>query len=57
MWVGVEAVAEAALEGLERGRAVVVPGIANHLGALGARFAPRSLLLPILARQHPALHR
>jgi uncharacterized protein len=57
MWVGVEAVAEAALEGLDRGRAVVVPGLANHLGALGARFAPRSLLLPILARQHPALHR
>jgi hypothetical protein len=57
MWVSVEAVAGAALEGLDRGRAVVVPGVANHVGALGARFAPRSLLLPILARQHPALHR
>jgi short-subunit dehydrogenase len=57
MWVSVEAVAGAALEGLDRGRAVVVPGVANHLGALGARFAPRSLLLPILARQHPALRR
>jgi hypothetical protein len=57
MWLSAETVAGAALEGLDRGRAVVVPGVANHLGALGARFAPRSLLLPILARQHPALHR
>ena len=57
MWVDVETVARAALDGLDRGRAVVVPGVANHLGALGARFAPRSLLLPLLARQHPALRR
>ncbi|HET6954183.1 MAG TPA: SDR family oxidoreductase [Acidimicrobiales bacterium] len=55
MWVAAADVAAAAVDGLDRGRAVVIPGAANHAGALAARFAPRSLLLPILARQHPAL--
>ncbi len=57
MWVSAEDVAEAGLAGLDRGRAVVIPGAANHIGALGGRFAPRTLLLPIIARQHPGLRR
>jgi uncharacterized protein len=57
MWLSAEAVATAAVDGLDRGRAVVIPGVANHLGALGGRFAPRSVLLPIIARQHPGLRR
>jgi short-subunit dehydrogenase len=57
MWVAPEAVAEAGVEGLERGRAVVIPGAANHVAALGARFAPRTLLVPLLARRHPGLRR
>jgi short-subunit dehydrogenase len=57
MWLPAEAVATAAVDGLDRGRAVVIPGVANHLGALGGRFAPRSVLLPIIARQHPGLRR
>jgi hypothetical protein len=57
MWVSAEAVAEAGVEALDRGRAVVIPGAANHVAAVGARYAPRSLLVPLLARQHPALHR
>jgi hypothetical protein len=57
MWVSAEAVAAAGVEGLDRGRAVVIPGAANHVGAIGGRFAPRPLLLPLIARQHPGLRR
>lgn len=57
MWVSATAVAEAALEGLDHGRSVVIPGVANRVGAAGAHLAPRSLLLPLLARRHPGLHR
>jgi uncharacterized protein len=55
MWLAAGDVAEAGVDGLDRGRAVVIPGVANRLGAVGARLAPRSLLVPILARQHPGL--
>ncbi len=55
MWVSAEDVADAAVDGLDRGRALVIPGAANRIGAFGARLAPRSLLVPILARQHPGL--
>jgi short-subunit dehydrogenase len=55
MWVPAAAVARAGVDGLDRGRAVVVPGLANRAGAMGARLAPRSLLVPLLARQHPGL--
>lgn len=55
LWVAAGDVADAAVDGLDRGRAMVVPGVANRIGALGARLAPRSLLVPIIARQHPGL--
>lgn len=57
MWLPASAVAAAAVDGLERGRAVVIPGIANRLGVQLARFAPRRVLLPLLARNHPGLRR
>jgi short-subunit dehydrogenase len=57
MWLSAEAVAEAGVEGLDKGRAVVVPGAANLAGSVAARYTPRTLLLPVLARQHPALRR
>ncbi|HEX6420155.1 MAG TPA: SDR family oxidoreductase [Acidimicrobiales bacterium] len=57
MWVPAAEVAAAGVDGLDRGRAVVVPGAANRAGAAGARLAPRSLLLPLLARRHPGLRR
>jgi short-subunit dehydrogenase len=37
-------VVAAGLDGLDRNRAVVVPGIANKVGALSTRFAPRSVV-------------
>jgi len=55
MWVPAARVAASAVEGLERGRAVVIPGAANAVSANVVRLLPRSLLVPILARQHPAL--
>ena len=42
-----EPVVRAGLEGLEKNRAVVIPGATNRLGALSTRFAPRSLVRKI----------
>lgn len=55
MWLSAAAVAKAGIDGMERGRPVVIPGMANRIGARVAHLTPRRLLLPILARQHPAL--
>jgi uncharacterized protein len=46
-------VAEAGIEGLEKGKRSVVPGPHNVMTALGGRFAPRSLLLPAMGRFYP----
>jgi short-subunit dehydrogenase len=48
-------VARAAIDGLDRGRLVVLPGSLNRVGATMAHLTPRSLLVPILARSHPGL--
>lgn len=55
MWLAPAAVAEQAVAGMERGRLVVIPGVANRFAAAAARVAPRRLLLPILAKNHPGL--
>jgi short-subunit dehydrogenase len=55
MWVSAEDVAQAAIAGLDRGKAVVIPGLANRVGARASYLTPRSLLVPILAKQHPGL--
>jgi short-subunit dehydrogenase len=55
MWVSAEAVAAAGVEGLAKGKRVVIPGGANRVLARVSAHAPRALVLPILARQHPAL--
>jgi hypothetical protein len=55
MWVPAADVAKAAVDGLAKGRAVVIPGAANRVTAAGAYLTPRSLLVPLLARQHPAM--
>ena len=55
MWVDAALVARAAVEGMARGRLVVIPGAANRLGSMFAQVTPRSLLVPLLARQHPGL--
>jgi short-subunit dehydrogenase len=55
MWLSSAAVAAQAVEGLAKGRTVVIPGVPNRIGARFAWFMPRRLLLPVLARQHPSL--
>ena len=42
--MGAGEVVEAGLRGLDRNRAVVVPGLVNKLGAASTRFAPRSVV-------------
>ncbi|MCV7419707.1 SDR family NAD(P)-dependent oxidoreductase [Mycobacterium yunnanensis] len=55
MWVTAADVAAAAVDGVAAGKSVVVPGAFNRVGAAAYRLLPRRLLLPILARTHPAL--
>lgn len=55
MWVPVADVAKAALAGMDANRAVVIPGAANKASAVGGSLAPRGLILPLLAKRHPAL--
>ena len=49
MTAGSAAVVAAGLTGLERNRAVVIPGIANKFGAQGHRFLPRAWLRRVTA--------
>jgi hypothetical protein len=55
MWLPAAEVARIAMLGLEHGKAVVIPGLANRLDAQFGRTAPRALITAFLARQHPAL--
>jgi hypothetical protein len=55
MWIPATDVARAAVDGLARGRLVVIPGAANRAASVLAQMTPRTLLLPILARSHPGL--
>ncbi len=53
-WDDPESVARAGIRGLERGKRVVIPGTLNRAGAVGGLHAPRSLVLRLAARAHPA---
>jgi short-subunit dehydrogenase len=55
MWVSAEDVAKSAVEGMAKGRLVVIPGKVNRVAAALSQVTPRSLLLPILAKGHPGL--
>jgi len=55
MWVPAPEVAKAALDGLEHGKPVVIPGMSNRVAARFAQVTPRRILMPMLAKQHPAL--
>jgi short-subunit dehydrogenase len=50
-----ESVARAAVDGMARGRMVVIPGVANRVTAALSQLTPRSLLVPILSKGHPGL--
>ncbi len=55
MWVSAAEVARVAVEGLDKGRLVVIPGAANRIAAAVSQVTPRSLLLPVLTKNHPGL--
>jgi short-subunit dehydrogenase len=55
MWVSAADVAKAAVDGMARGRLVVIPGMVNRVASVFATVTPRSVLLPILRRGHPSL--
>lgn len=55
MWVSADEVARTAIDGLASGKTVIIPGVFNRVGAVAYQHLPRRLLLPILARSHPAL--
>ncbi len=53
LWLEADKVARDALEGLEGGERVVVPGPINQLAAFYGHYTPRSLLLPFVRRVWP----
>jgi short-subunit dehydrogenase len=55
MWVDAAKVAQLAVEGMARGRLVVIPGAANRVASVFAAVTPRKFLLPVLAKSHPGL--
>jgi uncharacterized protein len=55
LWESPETVAAIGVEALAKGRVVAIPGRANQAGAILGRLTPHRLLIPILARSHPAL--
>jgi short-subunit dehydrogenase len=50
-------VARVAVAGLDANKAVVIPGVANRVSAAAGWLVPRRLLVPLVARRHPALGR
>ena len=55
MWESVESVARCGINALAKGHPVAIPGTANRVAAMAAHLTPKSILAPLLARQHPAL--
>jgi hypothetical protein len=47
LWHDPERIAEEALRAMERGERHVIPGLANQAFAVGQRYLPRSVLLPL----------
>jgi uncharacterized protein len=47
-------VARAAINGMQGGQPIVVPGVINRLGAVGGQLIPRRVLMPIMSRLYPA---
>lgn len=54
MWVDAEQVAKVAVDAMDRGRMVAIPGAANRVAAAIAQVTPRTFLMPLL-RGHPGL--
>lgn len=57
MWVAPEAVAKTAVDGIAKSRMVAIPGLVNRVASVFASVTPRTLLVPVLARNHPGLRK
>lgn len=57
MWVSSSEVARAAVDGMEKGRAVVIPGAANRVSAAAGYMTPKRILVEAMARMHPSLRK
>ena len=55
MWVPVADVARQAVAGLDANKAVVIPGLPNRMASAFGWLSPRGMLVPMLAKRHPAL--
>ena len=53
LWLSAEKVAKDAINALEAGDRVTVPGAGNQLAALWGQHLPRSILLPLVKRVWP----
>lgn len=51
-WTASEQVAKQAVDALDSGKRVVVPGFFNRAGALGGQHVPRALMLPVVGRAY-----
>jgi short-subunit dehydrogenase len=49
-WTSVEQVARDAVDGLAKGKRVVIPGVLNRAGAIGGQHVPRAVVLPLANR-------
>jgi short-subunit dehydrogenase len=54
IWDDPQDVAKAGVRGLEKGKRVVIPGALNRAGAIAGQHSPRSLVLRLAGRLHPA---
>lgn len=57
LWMPSREVANVGVDALERDRGDVIAGLPNLISARLTELLPKRLLLPLLARQHPALRR
>ncbi len=57
MWMPSRAVAKAGVDALDNDRGSVIPGLPSRISAHLFELMPRRILLPLLAKQHPALKR
>jgi short-subunit dehydrogenase len=55
LWAEADAVAKAAVDGLALGKGVIIPRVPNRIASMIYQHAPRRLLLPLIARNHPGL--
>jgi hypothetical protein len=40
---------------MDADRAVIIPGVANRIAAAAGWLSPRGVLVPMVAKRHPAL--